>query len=112
MFKKLSSALVAISLVAVAQPALAQDVTVEMGIFSKTDNSVMSKNYRTGWPGMTWTFLPGSIVTVDGKKADKTQVTIGMVCKITGTRTGYFDNNVKPNGNINTMDCKEIRPGA
>ena len=112
MFKKLSPALVAISLVAVAQPALAQNHSFEMAIASKTDNSVSARNTRGGRLGMKWTFLPGSIVTVDGKKADKTQVTIGMVCKITGTRTSVMDITLRSDGNIDTIDCIVIRPGA
>ena len=63
MFKKLSPALVAISLVAVAQPALAQDATHNMIVGSTTENSV------TGQAGPIWTYAPGNRkVTVEGQR--------------------------------------------
>ena len=89
MFKKLSPALVAISLVAVAQPALAGSGWVPqrkcMTIESKTDNSV------TGGGGSTWTYSPVAKVIVEGKEADKTQVQVGMFCIILGKLKGISD---------------------
>ena len=84
MFKKLSPALVAISLVAVAQPALAQDVNFFMLIYDKTENTV------TGKHGNIWTYAPGDRkVTVNGKKATSDQVGILMSCTIVGTPVGW-----------------------
>ena len=100
MFKKLSSALVAISLVAVAQPALAQDAAHNMTIESTTDNTV------TGGKGHTWTYARGKIkVTVEGQRTLRNQLKKGMWCTIIGTRTGDWSTGTK-NGNINEIACE------
>ena len=99
MFKKLSPALVAISLVAVAQPALAQDVQdVKHGmtIYSKTDNTVVGKR------GSTWTYAAGDRkVTVSGVKTTSDRVDILMYCTITGT----------PTGDLSTWQASRIKNG-
>ena len=109
MFKKLSPALVAISLVAVAQPALAQDATHNMIVGSTTENSV------TGQAGPIWTYAPGNRkVTVEGQRTLRKNVKKGMYCSITGTRTGDWSTGIK-NGTINEIACesraeaKEVR---
>ena len=94
MFKKLSSALVAISLVAVAQPALGRDMKC-LAVASKTDHSV------SGRKGNTWTYASGAEVTVEGKEADKTQVQVGMHCSIIGARSSTNIND----GTIDSISC-------
>ena len=107
MFKKLSPALVAISLVAVAQPALGQGsghkcITIE----SKTENSV------TGTKGSTWTYAPGAAVLLAGKRAHKDEVKIGMFCMVFGPRTSVSSFNGKQikNGTIEEIQCHSEVP--
>ena len=101
MFKKLSPALVAISLVAVAQPALAQDAAHNMTIESTTENSV------TGTKKHTWTYALGKRikVTVEGQRTLRNQLKKGMWCTIIGTRTGDWSTGIK-NGTINEIACE------
>ena len=92
MFKKLSPALVAISLVAVAQPALAKRACF-------TVNSITPKAIYGGPQNFEWEFWPSdkpapdwmhSKVSVNGKEAHKTKANVGMFCTIIGTRTGVW----------------------
>ena len=93
MFKKLSVALVAMSLVAVAQPAVAQSVT-------KT-GTIAFISVGSGMPGSTpstmkiandqyWTFIeapgqPATVIFIKGKNATVKDLKVGMVCGYTGT---------------------------
>ena len=111
MFKKLSSAFVAISLVAVAQPALAKRACF-------TVNSITPKAIYGGPQNFEWEFWPSdkpapdwmhSEVSVNGKEADKTQVKVGMYCDVKASENGGI---VYANANGGTIAIATCASGA
>ena len=121
MFKPLSAAIVALSLVAVAQPASAQislarplptpsPIAAPVTGFSLTIAAVTLRTATapasvTGRAGVVWSFngsgtVAGAGATLNGTPVAPAALKVGMTCLIDGTKTGDLT------GLITKIACK------
>jgi hypothetical protein len=103
MVKKLSAALIAMSLVVVAQSASAQQAVSDQAVTlaAVTLKSGTVNASVTLLNGVVWSFNGSSNIglTLDGAAAVPSKLKAGMACTLSGKRTGST-------GVISTMSCK------
>ncbi len=90
MFKKLSAAFVALSLVAIAQPVLAQEVSKPGKIASITQATSSLPATMKIANDQDWKFIeapaqPATKIIVQGKPAKVSDLKVGMMCYYVGT---------------------------
>lgn len=109
MFKKLSAALVALSLVAVSQPAVSQTSPKSIILGQLIVNVPNTKPSVVDLgSGMSWTFTnvgnnPAAIPTLDGVAVTPSDLKKGMECSVTGIQIG---SGKFPLNAVTSMACK------